>query len=156
MRRAIRRLPCRCCRQHGACIQCAHSNCFTAFHPLCARAHGLTVTVLDDEVDAAYPQRWIGKVSVRTTDGRTLHDALDTAPGFPGAGLSDAQHLARFHDCVAHAAAVAPAAGLPWLGAERVAGFLAALDGLATLADVRSLARALVVDGAPRPADGLG
>jgi NuA3 HAT complex component NTO1 len=51
VRRAIRRLPCRCCRQHGACIQCAHSNCFTAFHPLCARAHGLTVTVLDDEVD---------------------------------------------------------------------------------------------------------
>jgi 2-methylcitrate dehydratase PrpD len=25
---------------------------------------------LDPEVDAAYPARWIGKVTVRTTDGR--------------------------------------------------------------------------------------
>jgi 2-methylcitrate dehydratase PrpD len=31
--------------------------------------------VLDAEVDAAYPQRWIGKVTVHTTDGRVLQGA---------------------------------------------------------------------------------
>ena len=31
-----------CARAHGACIQCAGSRqCFSAFHPLCARRAGL-------------------------------------------------------------------------------------------------------------------
>jgi 2-methylcitrate dehydratase PrpD len=34
---------------------------------------------LDAEVDAAYPRRWIGKVSVQTTDGRLLK-AASTSP----------------------------------------------------------------------------
>lgn len=38
---------------------------------------------LDEEVDSAYPRRWIGKVSVRTTDGRTLHTRVDEPKGDP-------------------------------------------------------------------------
>lgn len=44
--------------------------------------------VLDAEVDGAYPARWIGKVSVTTTDGRTLHGRVDEPKGDPGNTLS--------------------------------------------------------------------
>lgn len=44
--------------------------------------------VLDSEVDTAYPQRWIGKVTVQTTDGRTLHGRVDEPKGDPGNSLS--------------------------------------------------------------------
>jgi 2-methylcitrate dehydratase PrpD len=44
--------------------------------------------VLDPEVDGAYPARWIGKVSVRTHDGRTLHGRVDEPKGDPGNTLS--------------------------------------------------------------------
>ncbi|WP_326541863.1 MmgE/PrpD family protein [Pseudorhodoferax sp.] len=47
--------------------------------------------VLDPEVDGAYPQRWIGKVTVRTTDGRTLHGRVDEPKGDPGNTLSRAE-----------------------------------------------------------------
>ena len=40
--------------------------------------------VLDPEVDGAYPARWIGKVTVTTTDGRTLHARVDEPKGDPG------------------------------------------------------------------------
>ena len=39
---------------------------------------------LDDEVDAAYPARWIGKVTVETTDGRRLEGRVDVPKGDPG------------------------------------------------------------------------
>ncbi len=44
--------------------------------------------VLDTEVDSAYPQRWIGKVTVITTDGRELHGRVDEPKGDPGNTLS--------------------------------------------------------------------
>ena len=44
--------------------------------------------VLDAEVDAAYPRRWSGKVTVLTTDGRTLHGRVDEPKGDPGNTLS--------------------------------------------------------------------
>ncbi|MEY4727294.1 MAG: hypothetical protein RLZ36_1921 [Pseudomonadota bacterium] len=44
--------------------------------------------VLDQEVDTAYPQRWIGKVTVTTTDGRVLHGRVDEPKGDPGNTLS--------------------------------------------------------------------
>lgn len=44
--------------------------------------------VLDEEVDSAYPRRWIGKVAVRTTDGRHLHGRVDEPKGDPGNTLS--------------------------------------------------------------------
>ncbi|MGB6054100.1 MAG: MmgE/PrpD family protein, partial [Burkholderiaceae bacterium] len=46
---------------------------------------------LDAEVDRAYPQRWIGKVSVQTTDGRTLHGRVDEPKGDPGNTLTRAE-----------------------------------------------------------------
>jgi 2-methylcitrate dehydratase PrpD len=38
---------------------------------------------LDDEVDTAYPARWIGKVTVETTDGRRLEGRVDVPKGDP-------------------------------------------------------------------------
>lgn len=43
---------------------------------------------LDPEVDGAYPARWLGRVEVLTTDGRTLHGAIDEPKGDPGNSLS--------------------------------------------------------------------
>jgi 2-methylcitrate dehydratase PrpD len=43
---------------------------------------------LDAEVDGAYPKRWIGKVTVTTTDGRVLHGRVDEPKGDPGNTLS--------------------------------------------------------------------
>ena len=42
----------------------------------------------DRDVDAAYPQRWIGKVTVETIDGRTLRAQVDEPKGDPGNTLS--------------------------------------------------------------------
>ncbi|MCW5612746.1 MAG: MmgE/PrpD family protein [Rubrivivax sp.] len=46
---------------------------------------------LDAEVDTAYPQRWIGKVQVRTRDGRTLAARVEEPKGDPGNTLSRAE-----------------------------------------------------------------
>ena len=57
---------------------------------------------IDAEVDAAYPRRWIGKVTVTTSDGRTLRGKVDEPKGDPGNTLSreeittKAQRLAAF------------------------------------------------------------
>jgi len=62
----------------------------------------LVVMVLDDEVDAAYPKRWIGKVSVTTASGAIYHGRIDEPKGDPGNTLSrreleqKAQKLADF------------------------------------------------------------
>jgi 2-methylcitrate dehydratase PrpD len=45
----------------------------------------------DPEVDSAYPARWIGKVTVHTTDGRVLHGRVDEPKGDPGNTLSRAE-----------------------------------------------------------------
>jgi 2-methylcitrate dehydratase PrpD len=44
--------------------------------------------VLDDEVDRAYPARWLGKVTVATHDGRTLRAQVDEPKGDPGNTLT--------------------------------------------------------------------
>ncbi len=57
---------------------------------------------LDAEVDRAYPQRWIGKVTVTTRDGRTLSARVDEPKGDPGNTLTrgeledKAQRLAAY------------------------------------------------------------
>ena len=59
---------------------------------------------LDAEVDAAYPARWIGRVEVRTIDGRTVSARIDEPKGDPGNSLSraeieaKAQRLAAYRD----------------------------------------------------------
>jgi 2-methylcitrate dehydratase PrpD len=80
-------------------------------------------------------------LKVTTTGGRVLQRALDVAPGFPGAGLSDAQHRARFDDCLAYAPHALPQG--------QAAALLAAIEGVAALDDARELARLMV---APRAA----
>jgi 2-methylcitrate dehydratase PrpD len=58
--------------------------------------------ILDPEVDEAYPLRWIGKVTVKTVDGRTLLGQIDEPKGDPGNTLSrselekKASQLAQF------------------------------------------------------------
>ena len=59
---------------------------------------------LDREVDTAYPARWIGKVVVRTHDGRRFEGRVDEPKGDPGNTLSRAEiedkamRLARYRD----------------------------------------------------------
>ena len=65
--------------------------------------------VLDPEVDAAYPARWIGKVSVTTTDGRRFDARVDEPKGDPGNTLSRAEledkalRLAKYGDAASEA-----------------------------------------------------
>ena len=66
-----------------------------------------------------------------TRDGQTHARRLDVPPGFPGNDLDDAQHLARFRDCLAYAAYPPSPAQ-----AERL---LQSLEGMAALEDVRAL-----------------
>lgn len=57
---------------------------------------------LDPEVDGAYPQRWIGKVDVLTTDGRTLHGRVDEPKGDPGNALSRGEIEAKARQLAAY------------------------------------------------------
>ncbi len=76
-------------------------------------------------------------LAVTTNDGRTHLRGLDIPPGFPGNELSDAQHQARFRDCLAYAPHPPSAA--------QSEQFLQALDGIAALPDVRALLPMLIV-----------
>lgn len=63
----------------------------------------------DAEVDAAYPARWIGKVTVETTDGRSLQGRVDEPKGDPGNTLTRSEledkalRLARFRGAATEA-----------------------------------------------------
>jgi 2-methylcitrate dehydratase PrpD len=46
---------------------------------------------LDPEVDAAYPARWIGKVTVQTVDGQAFDGRVDEPKGDPGNTLTRAE-----------------------------------------------------------------
>ena len=59
--------------------------------PRIARFRDKVRMQLDAEVDQAYPLRWIGKVSVQTADGRTLHGRVDEPKGDPGNTLTRAE-----------------------------------------------------------------
>ena len=64
--------------------------------------------VLDNEVDTAYPQRWIGKVTVHTTDGRVLHGRVDEPKGDPGNTLSRDEITAKAMRLAAHSGGATP------------------------------------------------
>ena len=49
----------------------------------------------DDEVESLYPRRWIGKVRVTTTDGRSLTCRIDDPKGDPGNPLTRAELEAK-------------------------------------------------------------
>lgn len=50
--------------------------------------HDRVTMVLDQDIDAAYPRRWIGRVTVQTNDGRTLECCVETPKGDPGNTLT--------------------------------------------------------------------
>lgn len=64
---------------------------------------------LDAEVDGAYPQRWLGRVSVTTADGRTLHGAIDEPKGDPGNTLNRAELADKFQRLTQFSGARTPA-----------------------------------------------
>jgi 2-methylcitrate dehydratase PrpD len=63
-----------------------------------AAFRGKVRIVHDAEVDAAYPRCWIGKVTVVTTDGRTLAGRVDEPKGDPGNSLTRAEIEAKAVD----------------------------------------------------------
>jgi 2-methylcitrate dehydratase PrpD len=76
---------------HAGLTEFAHHFEDEATRHVCDRVE----MVLDDEVDTAYPQRWIGKVTVTTTDGRVLHGRVDEPKGDPGNTLSREEITAK-------------------------------------------------------------
>ncbi|MEQ1692133.1 MAG: MmgE/PrpD family protein [Gemmatimonas sp.] len=58
---------------------------------------------LDVEVDAAYPKRWLGRVTVRTTDGRVLEGRVDEPRGDPGNTLSRSEIANKARELAAYA-----------------------------------------------------
>lgn len=85
-------------------------------------------------------------VIITTTDGRRHARGLDIAPGFPGNGLSEAEHFGRFQDCLDYAGGtLEPSASAAWLRA---------IDQLESIDDVRDLLALLIAPearGAPSP-----
>ncbi|MBT9463522.1 MmgE/PrpD family protein [Hydrogenophaga sp.] len=64
---------------------------------------------LDDEVDTAYPQRWIGKVTVYTTDGRALNGRVDEPKGDPGNTLTRSEITDKALRLAAYSGGATPA-----------------------------------------------
>ena len=98
-----------------------------ATRSLCQRI----VMVLDAEVDAAYPRRWIGKVTVTTTDGRVLQGRVDEPKGDPGNTLSRHEITAKAHRLAAFS------------GAATVSEMTASIDALWRIADAPHVGRLL-------------
>jgi 2-methylcitrate dehydratase PrpD len=82
--------------------------------------------VLDPEVDAAYPKRWIGKVDVTTAGGRTFAARVDVPKGDPGNSLTrdeiadKAVRLARYRGAASDAEARGAIEGIWRMSAARV------------------------------------
>ncbi len=45
--------------------------------------HDRVTMVLDKDIDAAYPRRWIGRVTVQTADGRSMECRVESPKGDP-------------------------------------------------------------------------
>jgi 2-methylcitrate dehydratase PrpD len=103
--------------------------------PRIAAFRGKVEMELDQEVDQAYPNRWIGKVTVQTLDGRSFEGRVDEPKGDPGNTLSRAEleskalRLAEFADAASPAEMHAAFAGIWALtDAERVGVLLPGQD----------------------------
>ena len=53
--------------------------------------HDKVKMVLDPEIDRAYPRRWMGRVTVKTTDGREIGKRISSPKGDPDNGLTRAE-----------------------------------------------------------------
>ncbi|THF60538.1 MmgE/PrpD family protein [Pseudothauera rhizosphaerae] len=92
---------------------------FALTDPAVVAFRGKVRMVLDPEVDAAYPRRWLGRVEVTTHAGAVFHGAIDEPKGDPGntlarAEIEDKAHrLARFSGA-ADEAEIAALIGRAW------------------------------------------
>jgi 2-methylcitrate dehydratase PrpD len=76
---------------------------------------GKVSMAFDSEVQAAYPQRWIGKVAIETTDGRRLDGRVDEPKGDPGNSLTREELEQKALGLAAFSGAAAPAEMRRWL-----------------------------------------
>jgi 2-methylcitrate dehydratase PrpD len=53
--------------------------------------HDKVKMVLDPEIDRAYPRRWMGRVTVKTTDGREIGKRISSPKGDPDNCLTRAE-----------------------------------------------------------------
>jgi 2-methylcitrate dehydratase PrpD len=53
--------------------------------------HDKVTMVLDPEIDRAYPRRWMGRVTVKTRDGREIEKKISSPKGDPDNSLSRAE-----------------------------------------------------------------
>lgn len=77
--------------------------------PRVAAVRDIVEMQLDPEVDSAYPERWLGKVTVYTTDGRELHGRVDEPKGDPGNTLSRPELETKALELAAFSKAATPA-----------------------------------------------
>jgi 2-methylcitrate dehydratase PrpD len=77
--------------------------------PRIAAFRGKVEMALDQEVDQAYPNRWIGKVTVQTLDGRSFEGRVDEPKGDPGNTLSRDELESKALRLAAFADAASPA-----------------------------------------------
>jgi 2-methylcitrate dehydratase PrpD len=73
------------------------------------------VMSLDEEVDRAYPKKWIGKVSVDTRDGRRLHGRVDDPKGDPENPLTPAELKAKAVRLAEYQGAATPEQMARWI-----------------------------------------
>ncbi|MBZ2187534.1 MmgE/PrpD family protein [Alcanivorax sp. JB21] len=71
--------------------------------------------VLDEQVNSAYPQRWLGRIRVQTRDGRSLDGAIDEPRGDPGNTLTRPELEDKFHRLVAFSGAGTPTRAQAWI-----------------------------------------
>ena len=69
---------------------------------------GKVAMELDEEVDRAYPARWIGKVTVVTRDGRNLDARVDEPKGDPGNTLTHNEIDGKARRLIAYGGGVEP------------------------------------------------
>jgi 2-methylcitrate dehydratase PrpD len=98
------------------------------------------VMALDREVDGAYPRRWIGKVTVRTRDGRMLEGRVDEPKGDPGNTLDRDEITAKALRLAAFS------------GGASEAEMRFAIDALWRIADVGRVGPLLATDAAAESA----
>jgi len=94
--------------------------------------------LLDEEVDAAYPQRWLGRVEVTTLDGRTLHGRIDEPKGDPGNTLNRAELEDKFRRLLAFSGASTD---------EQATGLIGLVWDLRHLDDLTALTRITSLTG---------
>ena len=70
--------------------------------------HDRVEMVLDPEVDAAYPERWVGLIDVETKGGERFTSRVDVPKGDPGNTLSREEVEEKAHSLAAYRNAASP------------------------------------------------